>query len=68
MVVLSHLHSTTKEQRLLLTSIVENSFVEIKFREGYGLIVLNRSLFDVLVFKGMPDTNGESFLLDATQK
>ena len=63
-----HLLSTTKDKRLLLTSIVEKSFVEMKFREDYGLTVLDRSLFDVLRFKGVPDTNrGGAFFFECNE-
>ena len=68
MEVLSHLHSITKDKRLLLTSTVENISVEIRFREGYGLSLLDRSLFDVLAFKGVSDTNRAGFFIGCNEK
>ena len=65
---MSHLHSARNDKGLFLTSTVENNFVEIKFREGYGLSLLDHSLFDVLGFKGVPDTNWGGFFIGCNEK
>ena len=46
-----------------LTYVKQNDNIELKFDNEYGISVRDRSLFDVLGFKGVPDPNRGGFFL-----
>ena len=54
--IVTRLHvAVAKSTRPVVTCSTEEDSVEFKSADGYGIILLDRSLFDILGIKGVPD-------------
>lgn len=68
--IVEHLNSVSIEiasesnrQKPIIQSNSDGEVVEFTFREGYGISVRDRTIFDVLGFKGIPDPNRGGYFI-----
>ena len=61
--ILSTLRAGTQSVKPLSTAKTIGNRVELNFEAGYGISVRDRSIFNVLGFKGVPDPNRGGFFL-----
>ena len=62
--VVTRLHvAVAKSTRLIVTSSTEEDSVEFNFADGYGISLHDRSLIDVLGFKGVLDPNRGGYFI-----
>ena len=66
--ILELLKKGTVFNKPLLKASCEQKTVEVEFAESYGISVRNRSLFDVLVFTGVLDTNRGGYFIGTQNK
>ena len=66
--ILELLKKGTVFNKPLLKASCEQKTVEVEFAESYGISVRDRSLFDVLVFTGILDTNRGGYFIGTQNK
>lgn len=65
--VLKVLELGTSSKKPLAKAEVQGNIVHLKFNEGYGLSFPDRSILNVLGFKGVPDTNRGGFFIGSNR-
>ena len=62
------LEKGTENKKPLTSTLFSDDGVELNFADGYGIIVRDRSLLDVLGIERVPDPNRGRFFLGSNQE